>query len=204
MPSASWRRRACQTMARNIADISGTSNNSPQSCSPENASLKINAPVTVTTTDSVRYVAVGRHTRKPKSSVRLMKTKWNGTVSQLGHTAMATKFAIAKAAQAASGHLRCSKPIARMANGFDRRVCTELFAEPANADVDDVRPRIEVVTPDLRDQTFSADHLTLMLEQVMENAEFAIRQLRGDRTKARLAPRKVEHEHPRANDVVVF
>jgi hypothetical protein len=52
-------------MARNIADISGTSNNSPQSWSPENASFKINPPVTAMTASRVKFVAAGRQTRKP-------------------------------------------------------------------------------------------------------------------------------------------
>ena len=48
--SACTRRRACQTIARNIADISGTSNSSPQSWSPSNASVRIEvAPVAITT-----------------------------------------------------------------------------------------------------------------------------------------------------------
>src|SRR5439155_25125201 len=151
-------------MARNIADISGTSNNSPQSWSPENASFKINAPVTVTTANNVRYVAAARQTRKPESNVRLIQTKWKGIVSQPGQTAMATKFAIAKAAQATSGHLRRRKAIARMAKGFDRRVVAELLAQPPNTDVDDVRVRIEVVAPDLGEQALAADHLAPMLE----------------------------------------
>src|SRR5882724_2092276 len=124
-------------------------------------------------------------------------------VSQPGQMPMATKFAIAKAAQATSGHLRRRKAIARMANGFDGCVCTQLLAEPANADVDDVRARIEVIAPDLRKQAFAADHLALMLEQVMEDAKLAIRQMCGYRTEASLAPREVEHERSRTHDVAV-
>ena len=37
---AACRRRACQTIATNIADMSGTSNSSPQSWMPANASLR--------------------------------------------------------------------------------------------------------------------------------------------------------------------
>src|SRR6266550_1508039 len=137
-------------------------------------------------------------------SVRLIQTKWNGIVSQPGQMPIATKFAIAKAAQATSGHLRRREAIARMANGFDRRVRTELLAQPPNTDVDDVRVRVEVVAPDLGKQTLAADHLALVLEQVMKDAKFAIGQLGGDRTKARLAPREVQHECPCADDVAVF
>ena len=39
-------RRACQTIARNIADMSGTSNSSPHSCVPLLASEAIRSPVT--------------------------------------------------------------------------------------------------------------------------------------------------------------
>ena len=91
-----------------------------------------------------------------------------------------------------------------MANGFDRRLRAEFFAKAANADVDDVRSRIEVVAPDLREQTLAADHLTLMHEQVMQDAELAIGQLGGHLAETRLAPREVEHQRPRADDVAVF
>ena len=63
---------------------------------------------------------------------------------------------------------------------------------------------IEVVAPDLREQPLAADHLTLMLEQVVQDAELAIRQLGRHRTEASLAAREVEHERPRAHDVAVF
>ena len=56
--SACTRRRACQTIARNIADISGTSKSSPQSWSRSNASARIEAPVPITTAPSTS--AVGR------------------------------------------------------------------------------------------------------------------------------------------------
>src|SRR2546421_1801963 len=107
---------------------------------------------------------------------------------------MATKFAIAKATQATSGHLRRRKAIARMANGFDRRVVAELLAQPPNTDVDYVRLWIEVVAPDLGEQALAADHFALMLKKVMKDAELAIRQLCGHTTKARLTPRQVQHE----------
>src|SRR6266550_579934 len=117
---------------------------------------------------------------------------------------IATKLAIAKAAQATSGHLRRRKAIARMANGFDRRVVAELLAQPPNTDVDDVRVRIEVIAPDLGEQALAADYLAPMLEQVMEDAKLTIRQLCGHRAEARLAPCEVQHERPSADDMVVF
>src|SRR3979411_837632 len=118
--------------------------------------------------------------------------------------AMAAKFAIAKAAQATSGHLRRRKAIARMANGFDRRVGAELLTQPPDTDVDDVRMGIEVVAPDLGEQALATDHLALVLEKVMQDAKFTIRQLCRHRTKAGLAPREVQHERPRTDDVAIF
>ena len=57
--SASWRRRACQTIARNIADMSGTSKSSPHSCSPLDASLMIRNPVEAATRASTKPVTAG-------------------------------------------------------------------------------------------------------------------------------------------------
>ena len=63
--SAACRRRACHTIARNIADISGTSKSSPQSWIPSNASTKIEAPVATKTAPSTSAVTFGSQTRKP-------------------------------------------------------------------------------------------------------------------------------------------
>ena len=62
---ATWRRRACHTIARNIALISGTSNSSPQSWTPSNASLEMLAPVPRITVASTANVTGGDQTRKP-------------------------------------------------------------------------------------------------------------------------------------------
>jgi hypothetical protein len=62
---ACWRRRACHTIARNIVPISGTSNSSPQSWIPANASAMIDAPVARATAVSTSAVAGGDQTRKP-------------------------------------------------------------------------------------------------------------------------------------------
>src|SRR5207244_10486568 len=90
---------------------------------------------------------------------------------------MATKFAIANAAQRASSRLRRSKTIARIANRLDRCVGPELLAQSANADVDDVRAGIEVVSPDLGQQALAADHFPRVLEQVMQHPKLAVREL---------------------------
>src|SRR5207237_10144361 len=78
--------------------------------------------------------------------------KWKGTVSQYSQRTIASKFASANASQASSTALRRSKPVTRMTDGFDRRIRAELLSQPADADVDDVRMRSEVIAPDFRDQ----------------------------------------------------
>src|SRR2546429_9272958 len=97
---------------------------------------------------------------------------------------MATRFAQANVAHATSTGLRCSKAITRMADRLDRRVGPELLAEPADADVDDVRPRVEVIAPDLRQEPLAADHLARMLHEVVQDAELAAGQLRDARAHA--------------------
>ncbi len=63
--SANCRLRACQTMARNIADMSGTSNSSPHSWMPANASARMLAPVARMTVERMRPVTPGDQTRNP-------------------------------------------------------------------------------------------------------------------------------------------
>jgi hypothetical protein len=46
--------------------------------------------------------------------------KWNGIVSQLGQTAIATRFAAANANHATSTDLRRSEPVAAMPDRLDR------------------------------------------------------------------------------------
>ena len=79
--SAAARRRACQTMARNIADMSGTSASSPGRSVPDIASARIEAPVVTITRPSTNEVCLRFHTRNPYSDVRLTQMKWNGIVS---------------------------------------------------------------------------------------------------------------------------
>src|SRR5438093_12202105 len=90
-----------------------------------------------------------------------------------------------------------------MANCLDWCVGAEFLAQSADADVDDVRPRVEVIPPDLRQQAFTADDLARMLSEVMEDAKLAIGQLRRQGADARLTPREIEHERPGAEDVAV-
>ena len=126
--TASWRRRACQTIARNIVAINGTSKSSIQPASPLKASLRMRLPVARMTRPSTIPVGFGSHTRKPYSSVRLIQMKWNGIVSQLGTSAIATRFAAANANHATSTPLRRRKPIAAMPHRLDGRVRAQLLA----------------------------------------------------------------------------
>ena len=52
-------------VATNIADIKGTSNSSPHSCEPANASVMIDAPVAIATKPSTADVFEIDQTRKP-------------------------------------------------------------------------------------------------------------------------------------------
>ena len=57
------RRWACQTMARNIAPISGTSVSSSADCAARATSRTSSAPVDTTTAASTPAVTHGPHTR---------------------------------------------------------------------------------------------------------------------------------------------
>src|SRR5512146_545620 len=100
--------------------------------------------------------------------------KWNGTVSQLGKRAIATRFAAANANHAASTALGRSQPIAAMSHRLDRRSRAELLAQPPDADVDHVRARVEVVAPHFREQPLAAHHLALVAREVVEEPELAV------------------------------
>ena len=70
-----------------------------------------------------------------------------------------------------TGRLR-SQAIARMANRFDRRFGPEFLAQPADADVDDIRVWIEVITPDLGEQPLAADDLAGAFDAWVEALRF--------------------------------
>src|SRR5215212_1070398 len=129
--------------------------------------------------------------------------KWNGIVSHRSQPTIASRFAIANATQASSTALCRSEPIPGMANRFDRRVWTELLAEPANADVDDIRVRIEVIAPDLGEQSLAADHLAGAFEQAVKEPELAVREIDHSLPELRLASGEVERERAGLQDVPV-
>src|SRR5947208_14492859 len=117
--------------------------------------------------------------------------KWNGIVSQRSQRIIASRFASANASHANSTALRRSKPVTRMADRFDRRVWTKLLAQPADADIDDVRVRIEVVAPDLGEQPLAADHLAGAFQEAVEELELAVREIDHAVAELRLAASEV-------------
>src|SRR5438132_5007807 len=117
---------------------------------------------------------------------------------------MARKFATANTPQAVSGQLRRSNAIARMANCLDRRAGTQLLAQAPDAYVHDVGARIEVVAPDFRQQPLAADHLALVLEQMVEHAKLAVGKLNGRAVQLHLAAGEIEHEGPGPENLSVL
>src|SRR6266545_6514190 len=97
--------------------------------------------------------------------VRLTQMKWNGTVSQSGASAIATRLAMANPTQTRSGQKRRSgqpkdsapgDSIPLTSHGRDH-VGAELGPEPAHVDVDHVGAGIEVIPPDRRQQPLLGD-----------------------------------------------
>src|SRR4051794_9106471 len=104
--------------------------------------------------------------------------KWNGIVSQLSHTIIATTLAAANRTQPISTRsgrrcLRGREPISHIAYRLDR-IRAELLAQPADAHLDDVRTRVEVVAPDGFEELFAADDLVRMADEMVEEPELAV------------------------------
>src|SRR4051794_21700251 len=105
--------------------------------------------------------------------------KWNGIVSHACHHSIAATFAIEKATHAASTHLCRSQPVTRMTHGLDRGVRPQLLSEAADADVDDVGARVELIAPDLREQPLAAEDLARVARELEDQPELALREV-GD------------------------
>src|SRR4029450_7331897 len=149
--------------------------------------------------------------------------KGNGVVSHAGQSATAARLASANAPHASSSTLRrrlgspvmttlgpcprnrssSAEPVARMANGLDRRLLAELLAQAANADLDDVRAGIEVVAPYLREKALTADDRPCVLDKMVQHAELAVREVGDELADPRLAPGEVEREGAGVKEVVV-
>src|SRR2546423_15658551 len=93
--------------------------------------------------------------------VKLTQMKWNGTVSQSGHSHMARRFRAANKPQAtltttgrwagqSERSARC-KLVALSAHRFDR-LLPQLRPQPADVHVHDVRSRLEGIAPDRGEQ----------------------------------------------------
>src|ERR671937_1818232 len=124
--------------------------------------------------------------------------KWKGIVSHGSHSAIATRFATANAPHASSSPVTLSlgKAVPRVADGLDRRVRPELLAEAADAHLDDVRARVEVVAPDLGEEPLAAHDLARVEREVVEEPELAVGEVGRAVLQRRAAPREVECQPP--------
>src|SRR3954467_9711383 len=122
--------------------------------------------------------------------------KWKGIVSQLSQRIMATRFAAAHSTQPRSWSLGRIEAVGGVPDSADRNAFAELLAQAADADVHDVGARVEVVTPDLREQPFAAQHPTRIRGEVVEQLELAVGELDDAVGGASLAPGWVEDELP--------
>src|SRR4051794_11894557 len=173
------RRRACQTIATNIALMSGTSVISSMPWPVCRELFSSAAPVVRPTTKRTRLVARGDQTRKPYRIVRLTQTKWNGTVCHSSSQSMMPTFAAANAPHASSGQRRAMRErVSGMADCFDHRAA-ELGAQAADVDVDDIGARVEAAAPDLLEQLGARAHLALVEREMLEQQELA----RGQRNR---------------------
>src|SRR6478672_3716124 len=165
----------------------------------------MNTPVVTITTPSTVNVGLVRQTRKPYRTVKLTQMKWNGTVSHEGMRSIAARLASEKSTQATSihrsrfGHSSASGRIEPISHPTDRgdRVRTELRAEAATVDIDYVRPGVEVVAPDRREQPFLRHRATCLPHQLLEEQELSVGERHWPATVIDLAPDQVERR--RAN-----
>ena len=66
-----------------------------------------------------------------------------------------------------------------------------------------LEPRIEVVAPDLGQETLAADDLPGVLDEVVEEPELAVGQARHALPDSRLPLGEVEHQDPAPDEVAV-
>src|SRR4051794_11986050 len=116
--------------------------------------------------------------------------KWNGIVSHRSQRIIARTFATANESRASSTPL-LRKAVADVSHGQNRRLGSELLADPSHAHVDDVRAWVEAVAPHVREQPLAADHLAGVLGEAEEQAELTLREVRGDVADLRLSAAEV-------------
>src|SRR3954451_10128397 len=129
--------------------------------------------------------------------------KWKGTVAQSWSSCITARFAAAKTPQRSSGSRCCAmrEAVSGMADGL-HDAGTELGAQAADIDVDDVGARVEGAAPDLLEQLRARADLALLERQVLEQQELARRE--GDRAGAGVdgAPVRVEGQPAGAQQAV--
>src|ERR1700733_9906846 len=118
-------------------------------------------------------------------SVRLAQMRWKGMVSQLGNMSMRSRLARAKIVHTVSitragygqprrGSFLASSPghelIALTPHGLDQ-VEAQLGAEAADAHVNDVGPRVELVAPDGGEQLALGDRVPRVLRELAQQQE---------------------------------
>src|SRR6185295_16274053 len=170
--TASWRRRTCQTMPRNTHVMSGISDSSERSTGVRSIAIV----VTATTASSTPAVCPFVHRRKPYRNVIVIQIQWNGTVCHCGKTSIPTAQATQKAPHASSPRRSGVNDIAQVAHRADD-AGTELVAQAVDADVDDVRMRVEVHLPDVGEQLLARARPAGAGHQVPQHAELALGQL---------------------------
>ncbi len=74
-----------------------------------------------------------------------------------------------------------------MPNCLDWGLGAELLAQAPDAEVDHVRARIEVVAPDLGEQTLAAQHFAGMENELVQEPELTVGEV-GDQRPASLFP----------------
>src|SRR6476619_2564928 len=147
--------------------------------------------------------------------------KWYGIVSSPGITTMAAAMAVANTASmtsTASGRVRkpCSglrRSRARAVSGALKLVTDMAHrlnnvdgkspAKPGDARVHHVRPGIEVVAPELRQQLLPRAHATSATHQVGEEVELTVRELDGFALHGQLTPSHVQDHRTDAHDILV-
>src|SRR5437588_4602545 len=120
--------------------------------------------------------------------------KWNGTVSHDCHTYMPTRFAAANTPHPISSRLSLGKAVPRLADGLDRGLWPQLLAQTTDADLDDVRARVEVVAPDLGEEALAAHDLARVEGEVVKEPELTVRQIGRPVLERRAPARQAERQ----------
>src|ERR671918_2376514 len=127
--------------------------------------------------------------------------RYSGRVSPDGSAAHEAIAAAMSRTQAASSALVRSKPVTRISQRLDRRRGAQLSAQPADADIDDVGARAEVVAPDGGEKPLPAQDLVWVQCEVVQQPELAIGEVGLGLADACASAGDVELEPPGAQDV---